>query len=654
MINAGLLNRHLQDSHSACERGDWSGAMTHARSALALAPTHAGAHNLLGYALLQAGKADEAVAEFEAATRTLRNDPAMIGNLAQAYAAAGRHEDAHQAWRRAQRLAPEHWPYTMGAAVALAQQGRRVEAEKLLSRLSERHPRETAILYNLGNVRRELSKLPEAAASFRAALALVPEDMDIRLSLGAVLHGQSDFAAAEALYRECMAMQAQAIAPRLNLVSLLIDAGRFEEAETAARALIEMAPDLPDAHRLLGAALGHQGKLAQAISAFAATVQLAPNDALARRILGGTLAEAGRIVAGLRELAAAGRLEPDSLSHQQMLSVVLLSCGMFAEGWAAYQSRPSIQGAANRDARFARALPADLQGVDLRIQREQGLGDELFFMRYLPELKRRGACVTVLASARLVPLIERAAVADQVIAEPAAMPDTAPVIYCGDLPSLLEPANSSPLRLPPAPGAVTKDFEVQVRAFAPMPAPSLRIAPLPDAVARMDARLRASGKPPYLGLTWRAGTAAHAQGDSGWMLKKQLPVDALGRALRGWPGTLIVLQRLPADGEISVLSASCGCTVADFTDVNNELEDMLALLQLLDDYVGVSNTNMHLRAAAGRTARVLVPAPAEWRWMQSGAESPWFPGFRIYRQSLRGDWQTALTELATALGTGAH
>ena len=35
------------------------------------------------------------------------------------------------------------------------------------------------------------------------------------------------------------------------------------------------------------------------------------------------------------------------------------------------------------------------------------------------------------------------------------------------------------------------------------------------------------------------------------------------------------------------------------------------VLALLDEYIGVSNTNMHLRAAAGRTARVLVPRPAE-------------------------------------------
>jgi hypothetical protein len=53
---------------------------------------------------------------------------------------------------------------------------------------------------------------------------------------------------------------------------------------------------------------------------------------------------------------------------------------------------------------------------------------------------------------------------------------------------------------------------------------------------------------------------------------------------------------------------------------------------------------MHLAAAAGATADVLVPYPPEWRWRRSG-ESPWFPGFRVHRQSPDSDWSGALAGL---------
>jgi len=74
---------------------------------------------------------------------------------------------------------------------------------------------------------------------------------------------------------------------------------------------------------------------------------------------------------------------------------------------------------------------------------------------------------------------------------------------------------------------------------------------------------------------------------------------------------------------------------------------------LVDEYVGVSNTNMHLRAGLQRTAQVLVPRPSEWRWMAYGNVSPWFPGFGIHRQDLDGSWLSALANVRTYLA-GSH
>lgn len=653
MTDNGRVNRHLQAGRAAFERGDWGEAVAHARSAVALAPAHAGARNLLGLALLQAGQAETAVGELEAAAGLLRRDPALLGNLAQAYAAAQRHEEAHQAWRRAQRLAPQHWPFAMGAAIALARQGRFAEAETILLRLAARHPDEPAIHYNLGNLLNDLQRPQQAEHSFRAALALAPADADARLGLGVALHRQSRFEEAEALYRACIAARPEAVPPHLNLVSLLIDAGRFAEAETAAEKLASLAPDDPRAHRFLGAARGHQGKLLQAIPAYAAAVQLAPGDPLARRTLGGALAETGQLVRGLRELAAADALEPDSLAQRQLLSMVFLGNGMFSDGWTAYRDRPYFHLPENRNRPgITQTLPENLHGLELRVRREQGLGDELFFLRYVPLLKQRGARVIVQVSGPLASMVERTGIADQVLSEDAEAQPGVSMLYCGDLPHALFPQAALPLPHPVAPSAGLADPALRIGVHWPAPAPPLRIPALPEAQARMRESLDRCGHPPYLGVTWRAGTPSRDQTGVDWVLSKQLPVRLLGAALRAWPGTVVALQRLPAGGELAALAEACGRPVADFTAVNECLEDMLALLERLDDYAGVSNTNMHLRVAAGRTARVLVPVPAEWRWMQWGASSPWFPGFRVYRQSLDGDWTAALAGLARDLAAG--
>lgn len=81
-----------------------------------------------------------------------------------------------------------------------------------------------------------------------------------------------------------------------------------------------------------------------------------------------------------------------------------------------------------------------------------------------------------------------------------------------------------------------------------------------------------------------------------------------------------------------------------------------ALLALIDDYVGVSNTNMYLRARAGRAARVLVPFPPSGAGWPRGIHRRGSPGFRVYRQKPDGDWSTAVErlriDLLAALGSG--
>ena len=98
------------------------------------------------------------------------------------------------------------------------------------------------------------------------------------------------------------------------------------------------------------------------------------------------------------------------------------------------------------------------------------------------------------------------------------------------------------------------------------------------------------------------------------------------------------------------LGHALGREAYDLMALNDDLEDMLAALSLLDEYVTVSNTNVHLRIGAGGTCRVLVPNPAEYRWMSGGDESPWFPGSKVYRQRVDGDWGGAFAALIEDLG----
>jgi hypothetical protein len=105
---------------------------------------------------------------------------------------------------------------------------------------------------------------------------------------------------------------------------------------------------------------------------------------------------------------------------------------------------------------------------------------------------------------------------------------------------------------------------------------------------------------------------------------------------------------LPED--LARFTAALGRPALDLSAVNDDLQDALAVLSLIDEYVGVSNTNTHLRAGcSGKNARVLVHHNPEWRWGLHGPRSSWFPLFTVYRQSARNGWSPTLEALAADL-----
>jgi hypothetical protein len=107
-----------------------------------------------------------------------------------------------------------------------------------------------------------------------------------------------------------------------------------------------------------------------------------------------------------------------------------------------------------------------------------------------------------------------------------------------------------------------------------------------------------------------------------------------------------VLQRGPAlrewNGEFG--------EVPEIRDVIDEA----AALQALDLLITVDTLSAHLAGALGVRTWTLIPAQADWRWMESREDSPWYPTMRLFRQQHPGDWLDVLDRVAVKLRTLAR
>jgi hypothetical protein len=290
------------------------------------------------------------------------------------------------------------------------------------------------------------------------------------------------------------------------------------------------------------------------------------------------------------------------------------------EGWAAYRWR--------HDRRAKRTVfphlldnPGDLHRLGakrVRIRTEQGIGDALFFLRFAPSLLQRGHKLVLSTSAKLKALLQTSTTLFEAVEEAGG-------------------AEESPCDVE----IFDSDLPLATTATA---AHALALALDGARVSAMRNTLAAFGPPPYIGVTWRAGLLGEEQRAwRGRFWTKHVPVEEFANALRDIDARILMLQRKPDERERAAFIAALGRRALDLSALNDDLSDALALLWLLDAYVGVSNTNMHLLAGlTKRSGHVLVGWPPEWRWGISGDESRWFPGFRLYRQSRHHGWRTAL------------
>ena len=578
----------------------------------------------LGLALQMQGK--DALPVLRKAVELSPGDAEAHANLGNALKDLGQLGDAAASYRRALQIDPRYALAHHNLGAVLQAMGQ-IHAAVASYRSALEFSPDFADAYNsLGNALRELGQHGEAAASCRRALEIRPDLAEAHNNLGNALKDLGDIDGAAECYRQALEINPGSAEICSNLGAVLQDMGRLDEALTGFRRALELNPHYANAHNNLGNALQDMGRLDDAVASYRRALELKPDYADAHNNLGTALQALGQFDAAVACYRCALELDPADAEVHSNLAYALLALGDLEQGWREYAWRPSRPVVERRTrASFPDVnilLPFTGSGKRILLCHEQGIGDELFFLRFAPRLRAQAEWLGYWASDKTHPLVERSGCVHQVLSrvEEGAQVDL--LLPVGDLPLLLG-----------------------CGAIEALPEP-LRLVPAEKSVADVRQRLGELGLTGrrLLGITWRAGLPP-VPGQRRTLFK-QIDLEVLAGAIRGWEDAVLVLQRDPAAAEIEVLRAALPCPVHDFSEYNGDLEAMLALLDAVDEYAGVSNTNMHLMAGLGKAARVLLPAPAEWRWMASGDASPWFPACKLYRQAISGDWAQPLAALS--------
>jgi tetratricopeptide (TPR) repeat protein len=420
--------------------------------------------------------------------------------------------------------------------------------------------------------------------------------------------------------RRCLAIDPSNAEALHHLAGCLLDLEPEDEAVRQLRAMTESAPDFPGGWMNLGTLLLRRGETAEAESAFRRAVALAPESAHAHQSLGNFLAATARYAEAMAEfdrvLAIDAALHPARLNRGLMRLVT----GDFSGGWRDYEARLDVAGAEDKErfadtVRWTAAQP--LAGKTLLVHAEQGIGDAIQFVRYVPLLAEKGANVLVEVPPSLQSVLEKTPGAARVFAQGEPVPPF----------HLHVPMLSLPL-----------EFATELASIPPV----IPIVAAPEKMATWAARTESAGTRLRVGFVW-SGNATHVNDRN-----RSIPLATFRQLIDAAPDCrFFSLQKNPPATDVASLAmiANVSNVGPDFRD----FADTAAAIATLDLVITVDTSIAHLAGTMGKPVWILLPLAPDWRWLVDRRDSPWYPSARLFRQQTFGDWSAPLAEVAAEL-----
>ena len=619
---------HTNLGHALIEVGRHTDAVKSFDRALHLKPDLAPAYRGRGIAQIRLNQGEAALGSFKLAAQLAPADAQAQNDLGVLLERMRQPMEALEHFGRAITINPHHPQAHHNRGLVEISLGRYAEALASFETASKLQPRNPAVLASHGNALRALRRPAEALEWYDRSLAISSAHPDVHHNRALALGSLDRWDEALAGLDRALAMAPEAFGLHFHRGVALGMLDRYEESAASFDRALAIEPASAESLNNRGVALEHLQRPTQAAEAFAQAVALRPNYIEAYTNAGNTLKGLGRFTDALEQFDRALSIASDHPPSQWGKALLKLTLGDFDAGWPLYESRLHLEHlrAYQRDLPMPRWTGAEpIEGRTVLVHAEQGIGDTLQFVRYIPLLEARGA---------------------QVVLE-------VPEVLGELLRSSLKMRGTLILRDEPRPSV---DYHCPLLSL-PL-AFHTRADSIPDGMPYVSAsteavsawRERLSALPGFkIGLNWQGHVGSEKQP---WVRGRSFALAAAA-PLAGVPGvTLVSLQKAAAAEQRN--QVSFGAAVQQLTDPLDTspaaLMETAALMGALDLVITSDTSTAHLAGALGVPAWVVLHKVPDWRWLLDRGDSPWYPSLRLIRQRTEGDWAEVFERVANEVG----
>lgn len=528
------------------------------------------------------------------------------------------------------------------------------------SRLLQLRPKDLGIVGRICLLHarnRELSK-DKADAQRRAVdwgrsvIAAAPVDPRIWDAVAGMLKDVEAFDEAAELWPRITARFPSYEALHYNRGLFLDELGRLPAAIRSLRAALVLKPDYQKATNILSLALARGHDLHAAVRYVKRAVIINPRYPSCWINYGSHLRAVGRYDQAVEAFRTAQRIgqETSDKEHEAAgaynLAMTYLSLGELETGFKLIESRWATRGFPSPKRRFRQAIwqgPQHHPRSNLLVYLEQGLGDEVMTSWYFPLLRRDTRRLVVDCDARLIDLFTRTYEGIEFVPRSVeGHPTTRDPGLTHKIPILHAPQ----YYVPELKFFIRSNWDWSTRRGERFPS---RLALEDDRLQKWDRWLeqRYPGRP-RLSLSWRSKMRNRTRD------QQYVTLQELARALPdGVVGVNLQYSSTPEEmEELAQLVAGRGIEIVtpEGVDLTNDLEDILAILQVSDAAVTPMISLAWMSGAVGCPAYVFRTSRERAIWHQFGAPFvPWAPSMRLFFRDPSESWDHVIGDLRARL-----
>jgi len=441
------------------------------------------------------------------------------------------------------------------------------------------------------------------------------------------------------------------ISQALNLAVKNHTEGKLNKAEYIYRKIVEKDPYNPDALHLLGLISYQVGNYEDAVNYISKAIQLKSNIAifygnlgmtydalgkeeesainfkkaleinpqydkahLAHYNLGVFFKDKGKIIEALEHYDKAIELDENFFEAHWNRSLILLLLGRFNEGWEEFEYR------------FKKEKPTDsrvfnkpkwngssLEGKKILIVSEQGFGDDIQFIRYVPLVKEKGGYVILECKKEFRKLFENFPGVDKLVEKEDKIPN------------------------------VEFDFYIHLMSLPRVFNTNLNIIPNKTPYLKANPRLVKEFQAKFNTNNFKIGIVWSGNPNQDNDMNRSITFDKF-KLLKEIPGVdLFSLQKEEVSQQLN------DHKIINIADDIEDFMDTASVIENLDLIISVDTSVAHLAGAMGKPVWTLLSFTSDWRWLLDRDDSPWYPSMKLFRQQKLGDWDSLLNEVSKEL-----